>query len=111
MNSFEIFHLVTTRFADLRWSEFRDDLILKSMKALRKLRDGKDPSSVLEDQKVSGGIEDVIDDLAEFVRNSEKKEVNRVIDSLGMFLKAPAPCRTKIISLIEKMLGKVEAKG
>ncbi len=111
MNNFEAFLEVVLRFSDLKWSQFRDDLIVKCMKALRRFRDGKSLREVLEDRKLSSEIEDILPLLEEFSRNSTREEINRLIDSLGIFTKAPAPCKTKIISLMETMLGRVEAKG
>jgi len=111
MNSFEVFLKVVLRFSDLRWSEFRDDLVVKCMKVLRKFRDGKGVEEVLSDKKLSAEIEDVLEYLHSFASGSDKEEVNRVIDALGMFTKAPAPCKMKIIAIVETMLGRAEAKG
>ncbi len=111
MKSFEIFLTVVSRYSDLKWGDFRDDLIVKSAKVLRKFRDGKGKEDVLSDRKLSQGIEEILDSLKTFADSSEPDDVNRVIDSLLMFTKAPAPCKMKIISLLEVMLGKAEAKG
>ncbi|WP_457599930.1 hypothetical protein [Hydrogenivirga sp.] len=111
MSPLEVFLEVVLRFSDLKWSEFRDDLIVKCMKALRRFRDGKNLQEVLSDKKLSSEIEDVLELLHKFATERSPQEVNRVIDSLGIFTKAPAPCKMKIISLIETMLGRVEAKG
>ncbi len=111
MSSFELFLDVVLRFSDLKWSEFRDDLIVKCMKVLRKFRDGKSIEEVLENKKLSSEIEDMLERLFEFANSSGTQEVNRLIDALGMFTKAPAPCKTKIISIVETMLGRTQAKG
>ena len=111
MNTFETFLEVVLRFSDLKWSEFRDDLIVKCMKALRKFRDGKSVEEVLSDKKISSEIEGVLELLKNFADSNSPEEVNRLIDALGMFTKAPAPCKMKIIALIEMMLGRAEAKG
>ena len=111
MNGFEAFLEIVLRFSDLKWSEFRDDLIVKCMKALRRFRDGKSLEEVLSDKKISSEIEGVLEYLENFAKRSSKEEVNRLIDALGMFTKAPAPCKMKIIALLETVLGRVEAKG
>ncbi len=111
MNTFEVFLEIVLRFSDLKWSEFRDDLTVKCMKALRKFRDGKSVDEVLSDKRLSSEIEGVLGLLKDFSSSSSTEEVNRLIDALGMFTKAPAPCKMKIIALIETMLGRVEAKG
>ncbi len=111
MNTFEVFLEIVLRFSDLKWSEFRDDLTVKCMKALRKFRDGKSVDEVLSDKRLSSEIEGVLGLLKDFSSSSSAEEVNRLIDALGMFTKAPAPCKMKIIALIETMLGRVEAKG
>jgi hypothetical protein len=111
MRAFELFLEVVLRFSDLKWSRFRDDLIVKCMKALRKFRDGKSMEEVLSDSRISSEIEEVVETLYSFARSSDPEEINRVIEALGMFTKAPAPCKTKIISIMETMLGRREAKG
>ena len=111
MNAFETFLEVVLRFSDLKWSEFRDDLIVKCMKALRKFRDGKSLEEVLSDRKISSEIEGVLELLKSFADSNPAEEVNRLIDALGMFTKAPAPCKTKIIALVETLTGKGEVRG
>ncbi len=111
MNAFELFLEVVLRFSDLRWSEFRDDLIVKCMKALRRFRDGRSLEDVLADKRISSEIEEVLGLLRDFASSNPPEEVNRLVEALGMFTKAPAPCKTKIIALIETLLGREEAKG
>ncbi len=111
MRSLELFLEIVTRYADLRWSEFRDDLTVKCMKALRKLRDGTDIKDLANQEKIVSGIEDSLELLNDFVKNSSPEEVSRVIDTLGIFTKAPAPCKMKIIAIVETLLGKRPAKG
>ncbi len=106
-----MFLRIVLSFSDLKWSEFRDDLILKCMKALRRFRDGKSLEEVSLDQKLSTEIKEILPELHQFANSSTPEEVNRLIDSLGLFIKAPAPCKMKIIGIVEVMTGKVEAKG
>ncbi|MDQ7038632.1 MAG: hypothetical protein Q9N26_05485 [Aquificota bacterium] len=111
MNPFEVFLEVVLRFSDLKWSQFRDDLIVKCMKALRRFRDGKSVEEVLKDGRISSEIEGVLETLHSFARNSDPEEVSRVIDALSMFTKAPAPCKMKIIAIVETILGRRDVKG
>ncbi len=111
MNSFEVFLRIVLNFSDLKWSEFRDDLLLKCMKALRRFRDGRSLEEVSSDAKLSTEIRDILPELHEFASSSTPEEVNRLIDALSLFMKAPAPCKMKIIGIVEVMIGKVEAKG
>ena len=111
MNTFEVFLDIVLRFSDLKWSEFRDDLIVKCMKALRKFRDGKSLEEVSADKKISSDIEGVLELLRDFADSSSSEEVNRLVDALGMFTKAPAPCKTKMIALVETLTGKGKVKG
>ncbi len=111
MNSFEVFLEVVLRFSDLKWSRFRDDLIVKCMKALRKFREGKSLEEVMSDKRVSSEIEGILELLFEFARENPPEEVSRVVDALGIFTKAPAPCKMKIINILETMTGRREVKG
>jgi len=111
MNSFEAFYLITTSFADLKWSEFRDDLVVKCMKALRRFRDGKNLEEVISDKKTSTGIEEVLPVLHEFTRSNPPEEVSKLVDALSMFTKAPAPCKMKMIDLVETLTGKRKVRG
>ena len=111
MNTFEVFLEIVLKFSDLKWSEFRDDLIVKCMKALRKFRDGKSLEEVLSDRKISSEIEGVLELLRDFAGSSPAEEVNRLIEALGMFTKAPAPCKTKIIALVETLTGRGKVRS
>ena len=111
MEPFEMFLTIVLEFSDLKWSEFRDDLMVKCMKALRKFRDGADLEEVISNKKLSSEIEKILPQLKEFATERTPEEVSRVIDALGIFTKAPAPCKMKIISLIETMIGKTTPKG
>ncbi len=111
MNSFEVFLEIVLRFSDLKWSQFRDDLVVKCMKALRKFRDGKSLEEVMSDKRISSEIEEVLDLLSEFARSNPPEEVSRLVDALGIFTKAPAPCKMKIIALVETLTGRGEVRG
>lgn len=106
MTPYEVFLEVVLKFSDLKWSEFRDDLIVKCMKALRRFRDGRSLEEVLSDKRISSEIEGILETLHTFARNSKPDDVNKVIDALGVFTKSPAPCKTKIIAVLETMVGR-----
>ncbi len=111
MRILEMFLEVVLTFSDLRWSQFRDDSILKCVKALRKFREGRDLEEILSDKKISSGIEKVLELLQEFSSNSSKEEIERLMEALVMFTKAPAPCKMSMIALARVVLGRKEAKG
>ncbi len=111
MEPFEMFLTIVLEFSDLKWSEFRDDLMVKCMKVLRKFRDGSDLEEVLSNKKISSEIDRILPQLKEFAEERSPEEVSRVIDALGIFTKAPAPCKMKMIALIETMIGRTTPKG
>jgi hypothetical protein len=95
----EIFLKIVLEFTDLKWMETRDDLILKTIKTLRVIKEGKEPS-----QKLTSGLQNIIPHIMEFA-NSHPDSVENLTDSLGQFLKAPAPCKVKMINLIKTLEG------
>ncbi len=95
----QLFLDIVLRFTDLKWMETRDDLILKTIKTLRVLKEGKEPS-----EKISSGIEELLPSLKEFA-GKYPKSVEYLTDSLSQFLKAPAPCKVKMINLIKTLNG------
>jgi hypothetical protein len=107
MNPFRVFLEVVLAFSDLRWNQFRDDLVVQAMKVLRKFRDGSGLEEIRAQGKFSREIDPVLELLYSFASQSSPEEVNRLIDALSLFAKAPAPCKTKMIGLIETILGKV----
>jgi len=102
MRSSELFLELVLRFSDLRWLEFRDDLLIKCVKVLRRLSEGSDPEEVREDP-LSAGVEEVLDLLESFARNADSAEVEGLMDALRIFVKSPAPCKVKIISVMESL--------
>ena len=90
---------VVLEFTDLKWMDTRDDLILKTIKALRALKEGKEPS-----QKITSGIDNLLPHIRDFAREYPDK-VDILTESLSQFLKAPAPCKVKMINLVKTLNG------
>ncbi len=107
MTLFEAFLEIVLKYSDLKWNQFRDDLIIKCVKILRKFKEGKTREEVLSDKKAVFEIEDFVDTLHLISQNFSPEEIDRLMEALKSFTKAPAPCKTKIIGIMEMMLGKV----
>lgn len=104
MSVFEAFLRIVLQFTDLKWGQIRDDLISKSIKVLRKYRDGSTPED-LKDSKLVLGLEDFYEELYEIYK-SLGSEVDKLLESLSSFIKAPVPCKLKIIGIFETLLRK-----
>lgn len=94
---------ITTRHTDLKWGKTRDDLISKTMKALRVFRDGKDLEGLKAVRELSFEIEDTLLLLHSFVKE-HPEDVERLINLLSMFIKSPAPCKIRLINFTEALL-------
>ncbi|RMH08876.1 MAG: hypothetical protein D6699_00480 [Aquificota bacterium] len=99
----QAFHEITLRYTDLKWAKSRDDLISKSIKALRAFGEGKSLQEVLQNREISFEIEGDLQSLLEFVK-SYPEDVERLIGLLSMFVKSPAPCKIKLINFVEALL-------
>jgi len=104
MNEFEAFLEVVNKFTDLKWGDVRDDLISRSIKVLRKYKEGKTPED-LKNSKLILGIEDFYEKLYEIYRGNPQG-IDRLIEALSSFIKAPVPCKLKIINIFETLLEK-----
>ena len=102
MSVFEAFLKIVLKFTDLKWGQVRDDLISKSIKVLRKYRDGATPED-LKDSKLISGLEDFYEELYEIYK-SLNGQVDKLMESLSSFIKAPVPCKLKIIGIFETLL-------
>ncbi|WP_459775101.1 hypothetical protein [Aquifex pyrophilus] len=102
MNRFGAFLEIVSRFTDERWGEVREDLISKSIKVLRKYKEGKKPED-LKDSKLIQGLEDFYERLYEIYRENEE-DVEKINQALSSFIKAPVPCKLKIINIFETLL-------
>ncbi|MEN3028740.1 MAG: hypothetical protein ABDH29_05945 [Aquificaceae bacterium] len=94
---------ITTRHTDLRWAKTRDDLISRSIKALRAFKEGKSLEEVREKRELAFEIEDSLEPIYHFAR-SHPEEVERLINLLSMFIKSPAPCKIRLINFAEALL-------
>lgn len=97
------FFEITTRHTDLKWAKTRDDLISRSMKALRAFKDGKSIQDVKAIKELSFEIENTLDLLYTFVKE-HPEDVERLIDLLSMFIKSPAPCKIRLINFAEAVI-------
>ncbi|WP_461832125.1 hypothetical protein [Aquifex sp.] len=102
MNRFGAFLTIVSQFTDEKWGEVRDDLISKSIKVLRKYKEGKKPED-LKDSKLIQGIEDFYENLYEIYKENEE-DIEKINQALSSFIKAPVPCKLKIISIFEILL-------
>ncbi|HID65539.1 MAG TPA: hypothetical protein EYP32_01080 [Aquificaceae bacterium] len=102
MNQFNAFLEIVLKFTDLKWGQVREDLISKSIKVLRKYREGKSPDE-LKNSKLIQGIEDFYERLYEIYK-SDPDNVEKLTQALGSFIKAPVPCKLKIIGIFESLL-------
>ncbi|MCX8163914.1 MAG: hypothetical protein N3D14_00790 [Aquificaceae bacterium] len=94
---------VTRRYTDLRWAKTRDDLISKSIKVLKALKEGRSVEEIKSLKELSFEIEDMVEYMHNFVKENPR-EVERLIELLGMFIKSPAPCKIRLISFAEVLL-------
>ncbi len=102
MSLFEAFLKIVLKFTDLKWGQVRDDLISKSIKVLRKYEEGKSPED-LKDSKLISGIEDFYEELY-VIHQSLDGNVDKLTEALSSFIKAPVPCKLKIIGIFETLL-------
>ena len=102
MSQFEAFLKITLKFTDLKWGDVRDDLISRSIKVLRKYKEGRTPED-LKNSKLIQGIEDFYEELYKIYKENPEK-VESIIQALSSFIKAPVPCKLKIIGIMESLL-------
>ncbi|MFN3869945.1 MAG: hypothetical protein ACK4MW_00455 [Aquificaceae bacterium] len=111
MEALRAFFEITLRYTDLKWARSRDDLISKCIKVLRALIEGKSLQEIRENKDLSFGIEDSLEFLEVFVRE-HPQEVEKLIKVLGMYIKSPSPCKTRMISFAEVLLeNRTASKG
>jgi len=102
MNEFQAFWEVVNKFTDLKWGDVRDDLISRSIKVLRKYKEGKTPGD-LKNSKLILGIEDFYEKLYEIYKENPQS-VDKLTEALSSFIKTPVPCKLKIINILETLL-------
>ncbi len=98
-----LFNYITTKYMDFQWSKSRDDLISKTIKALRAFNEGKTLEEVKNNKEISFQIEDSLETLKKF-SSEHPNVVEKLIKALSIYLKSPAPCKTRLISLMEVFL-------
>ncbi|MFN3976430.1 MAG: hypothetical protein ACK4LT_05135 [Aquificaceae bacterium] len=103
MEALRAFFEITLRYTDLKWAKSRDDLISKCIKVLRALSEGKALQEIRLNKDMSFGVEDSLELLEAFVKENPQ-EVERLIKLLGMYIKSPSPCKTRMISFAEVLL-------
>ncbi len=97
------FFEITLRYTDLKWAKSRDDLISRTIKALRAFKEGRSLEEVSSTKELSFEIEDALPLLHAFVKE-HPEHVERLINLLGMFIKSPAPCKIRLINFSEALL-------
>ncbi len=103
MEALRAFFEITLRYTDLKWAKSRDDLISKCIKVLRALLEGKTLQEIRKNKELSFGVEDSLELLEAFVRE-HPQGVEKLIRLLGLYIKSPSPCKTRMISLAEVLL-------
>ncbi len=104
----ELFRYITTKYTDIRWAKSRDDLISKTIKALRAFKDGQSVESVKNNKEISFEIEDSLEILKKFSLQHPNM-VDTLIKALSLYIKSPTPCKTRLISLVEVFLEDIGA--
>lgn len=94
---------ITLRYTDLRWAKSRDDLISRTIKALRAFKEGKSLQEVKATKELSFEVEDNLEFLNSFVKE-HPDGVEKLINLLSMFIKSPTPCKIKLINFVEALL-------
>ncbi len=97
------FFEITLKHTDLRWAKSRDDLISRTIKALRAFKEGKSLEEVKATKDLSFEIEDSLEFLESFVKE-QPESVEKLISLLSMFIKSPTPCKIKLINFAEALL-------
>ncbi|MCS7277528.1 MAG: hypothetical protein NZ531_01630 [Aquificaceae bacterium] len=97
------FYEITLKHTDLRWAKTRDDLLSRSIKALRAFKEGRNLQDVANTKELSFEIEDTLEFMHQFVKE-HPEEVDRLINLLSMFIKSPAPCKIRLINFAEALL-------
>lgn len=97
------FHRIVKRHTDLKWARSRDDLLSRTIKALRAFKEGKPLQEVLSNRELSFEIEDTLEELQSFAV-SYGEETDRLINLLSLFIKSPAPCKIRLINFVEVLV-------
>jgi len=98
-----VFYRVITDYTDITWGKTRDDLISKVIKILRAYKEGKSKEEVLKDRNLSFEVEQSVDYLYTFYQE-RPEDTDKLMELLSHFIKSPAPCKMKIIKLMEVLI-------
>jgi len=106
MKAPEFFLELTERFSSPERLKFRDDMLVVCMKVIRKLREGRELQEISLTAKLQDEAGEVPGMLERFVREATPEEVEGLIDALRLFVKAPAPCKMKVVEVISSLVGR-----
>jgi hypothetical protein len=101
-HALELFLSVAKEYTDLTFGRSRDELISRSIKALRALRE-EDLQKVKENKELSLGIEVFLEKFASFVKE-HPEDVETLIKLLILFIKSPVPCKIRLINFSEVLV-------
>ncbi len=98
----ELFLSIAKEYTDLTFGRSRDELISRSIKALRALRE-EDLENVKKNKELSLGIEAFLERFANFVKE-HPEDVETLIKLLSLFIKSPVPCKIRLINFSEVLV-------
>jgi hypothetical protein len=98
----ELFLSIAKGYTDLTFGRSKDELISRSIKALRALRE-EDLEKVKKNKELSSGIEVFLERFANFVKE-HPEDVETLIKLLSLFIKSPVPCKIRLINFSEVLV-------
>jgi hypothetical protein len=98
----ELFLSIAKEYTDLTFGRSRDELISRSIKTLRALRE-EGLEKVKENKELSLGIEAFLERFASFVKENPE-DVETLIKLLSLFIKSPVPCKIRLINFSEVLV-------
>jgi hypothetical protein len=101
-HTLELFLSIAKEYTDLTFGRSKDELISRSIKALRALRE-EDLEKVKKNKELSLGIEAFLERFANFVRE-HPEDVETLIKLLSLFIKSPVPCKIRLINFSEVLI-------
>jgi hypothetical protein len=101
-HALELFLSVAKEYTDLTFGRSKDELISRSIKALRALRE-EDLEKVKKNKELSSGIEAFLERFASFVKE-HPEDVEVLIKLLSLFIKSPVPCKIRLINFSEVLV-------
>jgi hypothetical protein len=101
-HALELFLSIAKEYTDLTFGRSKDELISRSIKALRALKE-EDLEKVKENKELSSGIEAFLERFASFVKE-HPEDVEVLIKLLSLFIKSPVPCKIRLINFSEVLV-------